>query len=302
MSAALGGKMYCILVSGIPASGKTVLAEYLSASLHIPVVSKDKIKEILFDTIGFRSRTEKVALGTGAMEAMYYFAGQMMRAGQPFLLENNFENVSRPGIQSLLEKYGYQAVTVRLTGDYNVLFNRMIERNNSPDRHKGHIVNDYNQKPEIKLETNLKAKANPEAKPKTKLEANSETKPKANPVTNLKTKPEASPETNSKANPEINQKTKPEANPETKTKANPVTNPKTKPEGNPEINPKTNPEINIQPVLTQEEFIRGITERGMVEFQLPGPVMEIDTTDFSKVDLRDVTEELRNIISGLKLQ
>lgn len=242
--------MYCILVSGIPASGKTVLAEYLSASLHIPVVSKDKIKEILFDTIGFRSRTEKVALGTGAMEAMYYFAGQMMRAGQPFLLENNFENVSRPGIQSLLEKYGYQAVTVRLTGDYNVLFNRMIERNNSPDRHKGHIVNDYYQKPEIKLETNLKAKANPEAKPK------------ANPVTNLKTKPEASPETNSKAN----------------------------------------PEINIQPVLTQEEFIRGITERGMVEFQLPGPVMEIDTTDFSKVDLRHVTEELRNIISDLKLQ
>lgn len=274
--------MYCILVSGIPASGKTVLAEYLSASLHIPVVSKDKIKEILFDTIGFRSRTEKVALGTGAMETMYYFAGQMMRTGQPFLLENNFENVSRPGIQSLLEKYGYQAVTVRLTGDYNVLFNRMIERNNSPDRHKGHIVNDYYQKPEIKLETNLKAKANPEAKPKTKLEANSETKPKANPVTNLKTKPEASPETNSKANPEINQKTKPEANPE--------------------INPKTNPEINIQPVLTQEEFIRGITERGMVEFQLPGPVMEIDTTDFSKVDLRHVTEELRNIISDLKLQ
>lgn len=262
--------MYCILVSGIPASGKTVLAEYLSASLHIPVVSKDKIKEILFDTIGFRSRTEKVALGTGAMETMYYFAGQMMRTGQPFLLENNFENVSRPGIQSLLEKYGYQAVTVRLTGDYNVLFNRMIERNNSPDRHKGHIVNNYYQKPEIKLETNLKAKANP--------------------VTNLKTKPEASPETNSKANPEINQKTKPEANPETKTKANPV------------INPKTNPEINIQPVLTQEEFIRGITERGMVEFQLPGPVMEIDTTDFSKVDLRDVTEELRNIISDLKLQ
>lgn len=282
--------MYCILVSGIPASGKTVLAEYLSASLHIPVVSKDKIKEILFDTIGFRSRTEKVALGTGAMEAMYYFAGQMMRAGQPFLLENNFENVSRPGIQSLLEKYGYQAVTVRLTGDYNVLFNRMIERNNSPDRHKGHIVNDYYQKPEIKLETNLKAKANPESKPK------------ANPVTDLKTKPEANPETNFKANPEINQKTKPEANPETKTKANLVTNPKTKPEGNPEINPKTNPEINIQPVLTQEEFIRGITERGMVEFQLPGPVMEIDTTDFSKVDLRHVTEELRNIISDLKLQ
>lgn len=85
--------MYCILVAGAPAAGKTVMAEYLSAALHIPVISKDKIKEILFDTIGFRSRVEKAALGIGAMESMYYFAGQMMKTGQPFLLENNFSQI-----------------------------------------------------------------------------------------------------------------------------------------------------------------------------------------------------------------
>ncbi len=51
--------MYGILVTGIPASGKSTMAEYLSEALHIPVISKDKIKEILFDTVGFHSRTEK---------------------------------------------------------------------------------------------------------------------------------------------------------------------------------------------------------------------------------------------------
>ena len=201
--------MYCILVTGIPASGKSTMAEYLSEALHIPVISKDKIKEILFDTVGFHSRTEKVSLGTGAMEIMYYFAEQMMKMGQPFILENNFENVSKPGIRSLLGIYGYQAVTVRLTGDPHVLFQRMTERNSSSDRHRGHVVNDHY--------------------------------------------------------------------PEIKEKA----------------------EMNAQPVLGQEDFIRGLTERGMADFQIPGPVLEIDTTDFSKVDLQRITEELQGILSNI---
>ena len=119
--------MYCILVTGIPASGKSTMAEYLSEALCIPMLSKDKIKEILFDTIGFHSRAEKVALGTGAMEIMYYFAEQMMKIGQPFILENNFENVSKPGIQKLLSRYGCQAVTVRLSGDDSVLIKEWQE-------------------------------------------------------------------------------------------------------------------------------------------------------------------------------
>ena len=66
--------MYCILVTGIPASGKSTLAEFLGKRLHLPVLSKDRIKELLYDTVGFRSREEKVQLGTAAMEIMYYAA------------------------------------------------------------------------------------------------------------------------------------------------------------------------------------------------------------------------------------
>ena len=83
--------MYCILVTGIPAAGKSTMAEALSERLRLPVISKDAVKELLFDNVGFQSREEKVNLGIAGMEIMYYVAGQLMRAGQFFILENNFE-------------------------------------------------------------------------------------------------------------------------------------------------------------------------------------------------------------------
>ena len=45
--------MYCILIAGLPAAGKTTISESLSQSLNLPVLSKDKIKELLYDTVGF---------------------------------------------------------------------------------------------------------------------------------------------------------------------------------------------------------------------------------------------------------
>ena len=54
------------------------------------MLSKDSIKEVLFDDLGFHSRAEKVPLGTAAMHILYYAAAQLMKVGKPFILENNF--------------------------------------------------------------------------------------------------------------------------------------------------------------------------------------------------------------------
>ena len=134
--------MYCILVTGIPAAGKSTTAETLSRCFGIPVISKDKIKELLYDDLGFRSREEKVKLGIASMDIMYYMAEQFMKNDHPFILENNFENISKEPLTKILEKYSYTAITVTLTGNYSKIYQRFIERNNSQDRHRGHVVND----------------------------------------------------------------------------------------------------------------------------------------------------------------
>lgn len=134
--------MYCILVTGIPAAGKSTLAGHLSECFDLPMISKDRIKEIMFDDIGFASRAEKVRLGVASMHIMYDMAEQIMKHNKPFILENNFENISREPLIRLLEKYAYKAITVMCTGDYSVIYKRFLDRNNSPSRHRGHAVND----------------------------------------------------------------------------------------------------------------------------------------------------------------
>lgn len=135
--------MYCILVTGIPAAGKSFFAEYLSKYMAIPNISKDSIKEILFDTIGFTSREEKVRLNDISTRIMLYYAEQLMKCGQVFILENNFEESAKMGIYKLLNKYDYKSITAVLKGEYKVLYDRFCERNKSRERHPGHVVNDF---------------------------------------------------------------------------------------------------------------------------------------------------------------
>ena len=118
------------------------------------MLSKDSIKEMLFDDLGFHSRAEKVQLGTAAMHILYYAAAQLMKVGKPFILENNFEDASIPGIMALLETHHYTAVTVRLTGDPEVIYRRFAARDLSDTRHRGHVVNGcYPEPPGAPLET-----------------------------------------------------------------------------------------------------------------------------------------------------
>ena len=134
--------MYCILVTGIPAAGKSTMAAFLAEQFGLSVISKDKIKELMYDDIGFCSREEKVKLGIASMNIMYYMAAQLMKNNQPFILENNFEKISREPLIEILERYSYTAITVTLTGNYSKIYERFVERNNSLDRHRGHVVND----------------------------------------------------------------------------------------------------------------------------------------------------------------
>lgn len=201
--------MYCILISGMPASGKSTIANKLSASLKIPVLSKDSIKEILFDDLGFTSRAEKVQLGVAAMHILYYAAAQMMKTGKPFILENNFEDSSVKGIMELLEGYQYVGITVRLTGDPAMIYQRFAKRDLSDERHRGHVVNDRYPEPAGAVRENPTRK-------------------------------------------------------------------------------------------TYEQYLQDIENRGFNRFAANGPLLELDVTDFQKLDYQKINRDLTEIISGIE--
>ena len=129
-----------------------------------------------------------------------------MKVKQPFILENNFENVSRDGLMKLLDQYEYKAITVTLTGDYRSIYQRFLQRNASPERHRGHVVND----------------CNPEEN-RGKEEKGSE---------------------------------------------------------------------NRGAEVSYESFVNGIGNRGMDKFKANGPQILLDTTDFGKVDLYRLLDEI----------
>lgn len=133
---------YIIILSGIPASGKTTFSKYLSRELSIPVISKDCIKEILFDDIGFQSREEKVKLGIASMDIMYAMAEENMKLGHPIILENNFETSSKPRLKELIKIYDYQIINIRFEGDISIIYDRFVGRDLSDKRHFGHVTNE----------------------------------------------------------------------------------------------------------------------------------------------------------------
>ena len=51
-----------VVVTGLPASGKTSLGRALSDSLHLPLMDKDDVLETLFDTLGANSPEDRSRL------------------------------------------------------------------------------------------------------------------------------------------------------------------------------------------------------------------------------------------------
>ena len=131
----------CILIAGLPATGKSAFANLLSRELGIPCLSKDGIKESLFDSLGFQSREEKVRLGEAAYRILLEQAEKILIHGLTVALENNFEDISRAPLMEMLKRTGAKPVTVMFDGDIAAIHARFLKRDQSPERHRGHVVN-----------------------------------------------------------------------------------------------------------------------------------------------------------------
>lgn len=132
--------MNIIILAGMPATGKSTLAAKLQKAFGYPVLEKDNIKEALFDTLGFDCYAKKRALDVAANEVLLRWMSSMIKAGQSMIIDNNFDIQSAEKLNLMLSENNLKCVTVFMTGDPQVLYERYFERDSLGLRHLGHAM------------------------------------------------------------------------------------------------------------------------------------------------------------------
>lgn len=128
-----------LIVTGHPATGKTTLARALAAELRLPMVSKDMVKEALFETIGWRDRAWSQQVGVMAIAMLYQLCGEYLAAGRSLVVESNFRpDLDTPRMAELLARHPFRPVQLRCVARREVMVARYLARIAAGERHPGH--------------------------------------------------------------------------------------------------------------------------------------------------------------------
>lgn len=133
-----------ILLAGLPGTGKTYLSNIINSKLgSFYNLSQDDLKEYYCDIYGYRNLEEKQKIEKIAWAKYYEIMEQQMQVGDNIMSDYPFSQKQKPHIQQLVDRYGYEVVTIRLIADLDVLFERQKKRDLDPTRHLSHIVTSY---------------------------------------------------------------------------------------------------------------------------------------------------------------
>ena len=128
-----------ILVTGLPCSGKTTVAKRLAADLSLPLVTKDDIKERLFDSLGWSDREWSRKMGNATYAVLYYYIELLLISGVALVAESNFSpNYATQELLAIQVRIPYQALVVECIARAEVLEYRWRQRAENALRHPGH--------------------------------------------------------------------------------------------------------------------------------------------------------------------
>ena len=132
-------KPVLVLISGAPATGKTVLAGRLAEALPVPVIQRDAIKETLFDTLGVGDRKWSKKLGAASFAVLYLSVETHLKAGQAVIAEAAFHRpYSTRWLDRVRERFEVKVLELHCHADPETAFHRYMSRSRTSERHSGH--------------------------------------------------------------------------------------------------------------------------------------------------------------------
>ncbi len=139
--------MQLIIISGAPCTGKTTLAQKISTKFKLPLISKDDIKESLFDSLGIKDREWSKKLGIASYKILYQTLELLLQTNKTFIVENNFEpKFADQKFNTLKNKYNFEILQIICETKGEILFERFKKRSESSERHPGHVDHlNYNE-------------------------------------------------------------------------------------------------------------------------------------------------------------
>jgi cytidylate kinase len=128
-----------IIISGLPCTGKTTLSRKIAQHFSIPLISKDEIKESLFDSLGWQDRSWSKKLGIASYNLLDRFVESQVIFGRSLIVESNFmPQFSTKKFLYLKQKYDLKILQIYCQSDFRILLQRFKQRVESGERHPGH--------------------------------------------------------------------------------------------------------------------------------------------------------------------
>jgi predicted kinase len=123
-----------VVVTGMPAAGKTTVARALAAELALPLVTKDDIKERLYETLGTGDVEWSRQLGSAAYSLIFVFCRELLAAGRPVIAEANF--FAGRHEDDFLALPPHRVAQIYCHAPLEILTERFAGRS---ERHEGHL-------------------------------------------------------------------------------------------------------------------------------------------------------------------
>jgi predicted kinase len=133
---------HLLVITGLPASGKSMLALRLATRFHAALLAKDSIKEPLLDTLGAQDRAASRRLSEASFAVLFALAREQLAAGASVLLEGNFRSPEHDAAFERLLRASApsspRCAQLLCVAEEALRRERLAARAHDPLRHPGH--------------------------------------------------------------------------------------------------------------------------------------------------------------------